>query len=264
MAPLTGPIQPARRTSRLPGQAGAGERRRPMHNPIIVALDVPDADRAVDLARRVAPHVGAFKVGKELFVSTGPGIVRALRATGAAVFLDLKFHDIPNTVAKAVAAATRLDVQMLTVHAGGGTAMLRAAVESARATAAQMGRPTPLVLAVTVLTSMDGPALADVGVPDGVDAQVERLARLASDSGVPGLVCSPLELQRLRQVLPPEMQLVTPGIRTGSEPPDDQRRTLAPREALAAGASWLVVGRPIHAAPDPAAAAAAIAASLRA
>lgn len=234
-----------------------------MQNPIIVALDVPDAARAVELAQRVAPHVGAFKVGKELFVSAGPEIVRALRATGAAVFLDLKFHDIPHTVAKAVAAATRLDVQMLTVHAGGGSAMLRAAEESARESAARMGTPAPLVLAVTVLTSMDAPALAEVGVPEGVDVQVERLARLAAASGIRGLVCSPLELGRLRRILPPEMQLVTPGIRTGAEPPDDQRRTLAPREALAAGASWIVVGRPIHAAADPAAAAAAIAASLR-
>ncbi|MFM7099777.1 MAG: orotidine-5'-phosphate decarboxylase [Verrucomicrobiota bacterium] len=233
-----------------------------MPNPIIVALDVPSASQAVALARTVAPHVGAFKVGKELFVSAGPEIVRELRATGAAVFLDLKFHDIPNTVAKAVAAATRLDVQMLTIHAGGGTAMMQAAEQAAQDTARSLGRPAPLVLGVTVLTSMDSTALVELGVTATVEAQVERLARLATTAGLRGLVCSPLELPRLRAFLPESMQLVTPGIRTGAEPADDQKRTLSPREALAAGASWLVVGRPIYAAPDPAAAARSIAASL--
>ncbi|MFM8359962.1 MAG: orotidine-5'-phosphate decarboxylase [Verrucomicrobiota bacterium] len=233
-----------------------------MPNPIIVALDVPSASQAVALTRTVAPHVGAFKVGKELFVSAGPEIVRELRATGAAVFLDLKFHDIQNTVAKAVAAATRLDVQMLTIHAGGGTAMMQAAEQAAQDTARSLGRPAPLVLGVTVLTSMDSTALLELGVTATVEAQVERLARLATTAGLRGLVCSPLELPRLRAFLPESMQLVTPGIRTGAEPADDQKRTLSPREALAAGASWLVVGRPIYAAPDPAAAARSIAVSL--
>lgn len=233
-----------------------------MPNPIIVALDVPSASQAVALARAVAPHVGAFKVGKELFVSAGPDIIRELRATGAAVFLDLKFHDIPNTVAKAVAAATRLDVQMLTLHAGGGTAMMRAAEQAAQDTARTLGRPAPLLLGVTVLTSLDAAALAELGVSATVEDHVVRLARLAAAAGLRGLVCSPLELPRLRTFLPPSLQLVTPGIRTGSEPADDQKRTLGPREALAAGASWLVVGRPIYAAPDPAAAARAIADAL--
>ncbi len=226
-----------------------------MRNPIIVALDVPDVDDAVRLARDVAPHVGAFKVGKELFVGAGPDFVRRLRGTGAAVFLDLKFHDIPNTVAKAVAAATRLDVQMLTVHAGGGSAMLRAAEASAVETAASMGCPAPLVLGVTVLTSLDDAALAEVGVRNGTADQVELLARLAAGAGLRGLVCSPLELGRLRAILPASVQLVTPGIRTGAEKADDQKRTLSPREAMAAGATWLVVGRPIYAADDPAGAA---------
>lgn len=222
-----------------------------MRNPIIVALDLPSADAAVALAQRVAPFVGAFKVGKELFVSAGPDIVRQLRATGASVFLDLKFHDIPNTVAKAVAAATRLDVQMLTIHCSGGREMMQTAERAALETARSLGRPAPLVLGVTVLTSMDGAALAELGGETDVARQVERLAYLAAASGLRGLVCSPLELLALRKILPPEINLVTPGIRTGVEKADDQKRTLSPREALDSGASWLVVGRPIYAAADP-------------
>jgi orotidine-5'-phosphate decarboxylase len=233
-----------------------------VQNPIIVALDVASADKALTLAREVAPFVGAFKVGKELFVSAGPEFVRQLRATGASVFLDLKFHDIPNTVAKAVAAATRLDVQMLTIHTSGGSEMMRAAEKAAQDTARELGRPAPLVLGVTVLTSMDSAALGELGGETDVAAQVERLARLAAASGLRGLVCSPLELVALRKFLPPAMQLVTPGIRTGAEKADDQKRTLSPREAMAAGASWLVIGRPIYAATKPAEAAAAILGSL--
>ena len=220
-------------------------------SPIIVALDLPSGSAALDLATRVAPHVGAFKVGKELFVSEGPELVRRLRQTGAAVFLDLKFHDIPNTVAKAVAAAVRLDVQMLTVHGSGGSAMMRAAETAAQETAAALGRTPPLVLGVTVLTSMDSAALSELGGETDVTRQVERLARLAASSGLRGLVCSPLEIMPLRAMLPPSVQLVTPGIRTGAEKSDDQKRTLGPGEAMAAGASWLVVGRPIYAAADP-------------
>lgn len=234
-----------------------------MKNPIIVALDVPSTDAAVQLAQEVAPFVGAFKVGKELFVSAGPDIVRRLRETGAAVFLDLKFHDIPNTVAKAVAAAVRLDVQMLTLHCSGASAMMRAAEQAAQKTAVELNRPAPLVLGVTVLTSMDHAALQELGIEADPAQQVERLARLAVSSGLRGLVCSPLELPRLRQILPPEIQLVTPGIRTGEEKADDQKRTLSPQEALAAGASWLVIGRPIYAAPNPAEAARKIWEGLR-
>lgn len=223
----------------------------PVSSPIIVALDLPTAAAALDLARRVAPYVGAFKVGKELFVSEGPDLVRQLRQTGASVFLDLKFHDIPNTVAKAVAAAVRLDVQMLTVHCSGGSAMMRAAETAAQETAASLGRSAPLVLGVTVLTSMDTASLTELGGETDIARQVERLARLAASSGLRGLVCSPLEITQLRAVLPPSVQLVTPGIRTGGEKSDDQKRTLGPAEAMAAGASWLVVGRPIYAADDP-------------
>jgi orotidine-5'-phosphate decarboxylase len=178
------------------------------------------------------------------------------------VFLDLKFHDIPNTVARAVEAAVRLDVQMLTVHASGGTAMLVAAEQAARAEAGRLGRMPPLVLGVTVLTSLDDVALAEIGINVGTAAQVERLARLAVKAGLRGLVCSPRELSLLRQCLPREVQLVTPGIRPASATADDQKRTLTPPEAIAAGADWLVIGRPICAAADPRAAAEAIRASL--
>lgn len=233
-----------------------------MQNPIIAALDVPTAEQALKLAREIAPAVGAFKMGSELFTAAGPDVVRRVRDTGAAVFLDLKFHDIPNTVAKAVASAVRLDVQMLTIHTSGGLEMMRAAEESAQQTALQSGRNAPLVVGVTVLTSLDSNALGDIGCDANVGKQVERLARLAIQAGLRGLVCSPLEIAGLRQILPAHVQLVTPGIRTGAEKADDQKRTLAPREALDAGANWLVIGRPIYAAEDPRAAAEKILSSL--
>jgi len=234
-----------------------------MSNPIIVALDVPGVEKALTLAEQVAPAVGAFKIGSELFTSAGPDIVRRIRATGAAVFLDLKFHDIPNTVAKAVAAATRLDVQMLTIHAGGGPEMMRAAEGAAQETAAALGRPAPLVLGVTVLTSMDASELSAIGLPPNPGKQVERLATLAADAGLRGLVCSPLELAALRQLLPASVQLVTPGIRGPGDAAGDQKRTLSATEALSAGASWLVIGRPIYAAENPRAAAETILSSLK-
>jgi orotidine-5'-phosphate decarboxylase len=232
-------------------------------NPIIAALDVSTVEMALKLAEEIRPAVGAFKIGSELFTTGGPEIVRRIRGSGASVFLDLKFHDIPNTVAKAVAAATRLDVQMLTVHTSGGSEMMRAAQESAQEAAKECGWAAPLVLGVTVLTSMDGRTLTEIGSNANVGAQVERLAGLAVKAGLSGLVCSPLEIAALRQVLPQEVQLVTPGIRTGAEKADDQKRTLTPKEALAAGANWLVIGRPICAAKNPRAAAEEIAASLR-
>lgn len=233
-----------------------------MQNPIIAALDVPTADQALELVRQLAPVVGAFKIGKELFVSAGPDIVRHTRATGAAVFLDLKFHDIPNTVARAVEAATRLDVQMITVHASGGGAMLRAAEKAAQETALQSGRDAPLVLGVTVLTSLDSHELNEIGMDSNVGRQVERLATLAVRAGLRGLVCSPLEIAGLRQYLPGRVKLVTPGIRPDGAGADDQKRTLTPREAMAAGADWLVIGRPICGAENPRAAAESILASL--
>ena len=232
------------------------------HNPIIVALDVPTRDEALRLAASLAGSVGAFKIGKELFVSSGPDIVRDIRATGAAVFLDLKFHDIPNTVAKAVAAAARLDVQMLTIHTGGGGAMMAAAETAAHETAAEGGTEAPLVLGVTVLTSMDADDLAQVGINVEPAEQVGRLARLAAASGLRGLVCSPLEIERLRAVLPNHMQLVTPGIRPADSQAQDQKRVMTPKDAMTAGASWLVIGRPITQAENPRSAAERILASL--
>jgi orotidine-5'-phosphate decarboxylase len=231
-------------------------------NPIIAALDVPSAEQALKLAEAIAPAVGAFKIGKELFVAAGPEIVHRVRATGAKVFLDLKFHDIPNTVAKAVASAVRLDVQMLTIHTSGGSEMMRAAEKSAQDTAKAAGRTAPLVLGVTVLTSSNRDTLAEIGCDADPEKQVLRLAQLAVKAGLRGLVCSPLEIAALRKVLPAEVQLVTPGIRTGAEKADDQKRTLSPREAMQAGASWLVVGRPIYAAENPRAAAENILRSL--
>ncbi len=232
------------------------------HNPIIAALDVPSPEEALALVEKLHAHVGAFKIGKELFTIAGPEIVRAVRKTGASVFLDLKFHDIPNTVAKAVASAVKLDVQMLTIHTCGGAAMMKAAEKSAQETAKSLGTEPPLVLGVTVLTSMDANELALTGVDISPAKQVERLARLAADSGLRGLVCSPLEITALRSFLPSEMNLVTPGIRKATDASDDQKRTLSPKEAVTAGASWIVVGRPIYKAEDPVAAAREILASL--
>ena len=222
-----------------------------MRNPIILALDVPAADQALALARQLAPVLGAVKIGNELFTAAGPEVVRAMRGLGLNVFLDLKFHDIPNTVSKAVASAVRLDVQMLTIHTGGGAEMMRAAEKSAQENAAKAGRPAPLVLGVTVLTSLDSNAIAEVGFEANVARQVDRLAKLAVKSGLRGLVCSPLELVELRRILPSEVQLVTPAIRPADPAEDDQKRTLTRKEALAAGADWLVIGRPISAAKDP-------------
>jgi orotidine-5'-phosphate decarboxylase len=226
-----------------------------MRNPIIAALDVPTAELALKLVREIAPAVGAFKIGSELFTVAGPDIVKKIRATGASVFLDLKFHDIPNTVTKAVTAAVQLDVQMLTVHTSGGFEMLRAAEQAAEEVAWKFGRIPPLVLGVTVLTSLNAGALREIGLDVNVEYQVRRLAAVATKAGLRGLVCSPQEVVKLRQEIPPAMQLVTPGIRTGAEKADDQKRTLTPKEAIAAGANWLVIGRPIYEAENPRAAA---------
>jgi orotidine-5'-phosphate decarboxylase len=234
-----------------------------MRNPIIVALDVPTAGAALRLVEQLAPVSGGFKVGSELFTVAGPDIVRRIRERGALVFLDLKFHDIPNTVAKAVAAAVQLDVQMLTVHTSGGFEMLKAAEQAAQETAWRLAHSPPLVLGVTVLTSLEAGALKEIGLDANVDYQVRRLATVAAKAGLRGLVCSPLEVAKLRQAIPPATQLVTPGVRMGAEKADDQKRTLTPREAITAGANWLVIGRPIYAAENPRAAAEKILESLK-
>ncbi len=199
-----------------------------------------------------------LKLGLAFFLAQGPAGVRAV--TQAPIFLDLKLHDIPNTVAGAVSAVLPLGAAMLTLHAGGGSAMITAARRAAEAA----GPARPKLLAVTVLTSLTAEALAETGVSATPGAQVLRLARLALAAGADGLVCSPQEVALLRDAIGPEPLLVVPGIRPAGSPAGDQARTLTPRDALAAGADWLVIGRPITEAPDPAAAAAGIAADLTA
>ena len=217
---------------------------------LLVALDVDSRDRALQLADQLRDVAGGFKIGSRLFTSEGPALVSALVERGDRVFLDLKYHDIPTVVAQAVLAAARLGAWMLTVHAAGGRSMLEAAADAARRT-----EHTPLIVGVTVLTSLDSTDLAGVGVRRELPAQVEALAELATTAGLDGIVASPREVTRLRGKLGSEPLIVTPGIRgrasVESSGGDDQVRTLSAGEALAAGASYLVVGRPIISAPDP-------------
>ena len=229
-------------------------------NPLIVALDVSSAAEALSLADSLRGTVGAFKIGKQLFTAEGPLVVRTLAERGDRVFLDLKFHDIPNTVAGAVTSAVKTGAWMINVHASGGRDMMRAAADAARVTAEQLGRERPLVVAVTVLTSLDQAALAEIGVAAPIREQVVRLAALAQASGLDGVVASPLEIADIRAACGNTFAIVTPGIRGAQQSgKDDQARTLGAREAIDAGAHYLVVGRPITAAPDPRAAAAQMA-----
>jgi orotidine-5'-phosphate decarboxylase len=227
---------------------------------ILVALDVGSGAEAIRLADTLRQAVGGFKIGSRLFTAEGPSIVRALTGRGDRVFLDLKFHDIPNTVATAVAAATELGVWMVNVHAAGGSAMMRAAHAAAHETAARRTTTPPLVIAVTVLTSMNQAALAETGVVIELMDQVLRLAELTKDAGLDGVVASPRETAAIRRRCGTDFAIVTPGIRGGSADATkgDQERTMSPAEAIAAGASYLVIGRPIIGAPDPLAAARAI------
>ena len=228
---------------------------------LLVALDVDSRRRALELCNQLRGTVGGFKIGSRLFTSEGPSLVSTLVEHGDRVFLDLKYHDIPTVVAQAVQAASRLGTWMLTVHIAGGLKMLQAASDAAR----QADRP-PLVVGVTVLTSLDSEELERIGIHRTVPDQVEDLAQLATDAGVDGIVASPQEVARLRARLGPNITIVTPGIRSekGTDAPlgDDQIRTLGPAEALRAGASYLVVGRPIIASSDPPAAARAIVSEL--
>ncbi len=229
-------------------------------NPILVALDVATAPEAHRLAGALGDSVGGLKIGFQLFTAVGPSIVRAMVDAGHRVFLDLKFHDIPNTVAGAVAAATDLGVWMVNVHAAGGAAMLTAARDAAAERAAALGRPKPLVIAVTVLTSMDAPALASVGVSRSPLDQVVHLATMVKECGLDGVVASPQETAAIRAACGRDFAVVTPGIRGGAAvaKADDQNRVATPAGAMAAGSTYLVVGRPITAAQDPRSAALAI------
>jgi orotidine-5'-phosphate decarboxylase len=229
---------------------------------IIVALDFADAAEAMALAARLDARKCALKVGKELFVAAGPELVRRMIDRGFRVFLDLKFHDIPNTVARACTAATRLGVWMLNVHAAGGRSMLRAAREAVDRTASERATATPLLIAVTVLTSLDAGDLEAIGFTGTPDALALKLARLSQDCGLDGVVCSAVEAPMLRKALGTRAKLVTPGIRPAEAAADDQARIATPAAAIANGADYLVIGRPITGSPDPPAALERIIATL--
>jgi orotidine-5'-phosphate decarboxylase len=239
----------------------------PTVNPVIVALDVDSPAKAIALADTLRGAVGAVKVGSQLFTAAGPDIVRRLAEAGHRVFLDLKYHDIPNTVASAAAEAAKLGAWMIDVHASGGLAMIKAAREAAHASAAKAGVAPPLIIAITVLTSFDQDTLGSIGVPRTVIDQVDALAWLAQEAGADGVVASPQEVRRLRAARGDRFVLITPGIRPavpqgeGGRRPDDQARTMTAAEAVAAGANYIVVGRPIIAASNPRAAAEEIAAA---
>jgi orotidine-5'-phosphate decarboxylase len=214
-----------------------------MKNPLIVALDVPDQDAALRLVERLGPAVPFYKIGLQLFTRCGPGVVEAVKASGAKVFLDLKFHDIPNTVRHSVESACALGVDLLTIHLSGGGAMIRAAAQGA-------GDRTQ-VLGVTVLTSSNRETLHETGVEGAVEDQVLRLTRLAVENGVTGIVASPQEVTLLRQIFGSTLVIVTPGVRPEWAEANDQQRTLTPKAAMLAGANYLVIGRPITAQPNP-------------
>ena len=226
---------------------------------LIVALDVDSLAQAERLAERLDGLVRRFKIGSQLFTAGGPAVVKAIQKRGAEVFLDLKFHDIPNTVAGAARAAARLGVFMFNVHAAGGLAMMRAAADGAAAAAATLSVRRPLAIAVTVLTSLDRAALhRELGVASSVEDHVLRLSELAREAGLDGTVASPVEIAAIRRSLGAAWVIVTPGVRPAGSAADDQSRVATPGAAARAGAHYLVVGRPIIGAPDPAAAAAAI------
>lgn len=227
---------------------------------LILALDIPTREAAAPILRQLRGQLQWVKIGLQLFTAYGPDYVREVAGMGFNIFLDLKLHDIPHTVARAVESLAPLPIQMLTLHTAGGGEMMRAA----RA-AQQQHNPRLLLLGVTVLTSMDSAGLNEIGVASPATGQVARLGQLAADSGLRGLVCSPLEVALLRAQLPATMQLVTPGIRlTGEAGGDDQKRVMTPADAARAGSTYIVVGRPILQATDPAAAARTILAELAA
>ncbi|HFE48650.1 MAG TPA: orotidine-5'-phosphate decarboxylase [Chromatiaceae bacterium] len=215
-------------------------------SPLVVALDFPTEEAALALLERLDPALCRVKIGKELFTRAGPRLVERVVARGFEVFLDLKYHDIPNTVAAACDAAADLGVWMMNLHASGGRRMMEAAAERLAC------RDTrPLLIAVTILTSLGAEDLAEIGFHGSPAENVSRLARLSRDAGLDGVVCSPLEAAMLRADLGADFRLITPGVRPGGAAVGDQKRVMTPRDALAAGASYLVIGRPITAAPEP-------------
>ena len=222
---------------------------------LMVALDVPELETALTLVDRLGDQVEWYKVGKQLFTHYGPKVLEELRIRGRKVFLDMKFHDIPNTVAQAIRSAALIGADIINVHASGGPAMLAAAAEAGRETG-------KTVIAVTVLTSMDAEQLAAIGIQATPAEQVLRLARLTQEAGLPGVVCSALELPMLRREFGADFLTLVPGIRPAGAAAGDQKRIMTPAQAAAAGASYIIVGRPIVAAPDPAAAAQAVLAEL--
>jgi orotidine-5'-phosphate decarboxylase len=227
-----------------------------MSNKLIIALDVETPARAREVFAAVREHAGMFKIGSQLFTAAGPEIVREIVNAGSRVFLDLKFHDIPNTVAAAAREAARLGVSLLNVHALGGREMMRRAAESVAETAARENFARPAVIAVTVLTSSDAATLAELGLPFTPESQATLLARLAAASGMDGVVASAHEVKQVRSVVMREnFIVVTPGVRRRAVEQDDQKRVMSPGEAVRAGADYIVVGRTIINAPDPAAAA---------
>ena len=233
------------------------------NNKLIVALDVDSTTRARQLITELREHVAMFKVGSQLFTAAGPEIVREIVRSGSRVFLDLKFHDIPNTVAAAGVEATRIGVSIFNVHAGGGFEMMQRTADAVTRVAENEGLSRPAVIAVTVLTSTDAATLEATGVAADPKTQVLRLALLAAKSGLDGVVASPQEVSPIRAaVTQPGFLIVTPGVRPGGISLDDQKRVMSPAEAIRAGADYLVVGRPITAADDPIAAAKAIAAEM--
>jgi orotidine-5'-phosphate decarboxylase len=229
---------------------------------LIVALDLPNAAAAAQLAEKLRGRAGMFKVGSELFTAEGPVLARYLVANGIRVFLDLKFHDIPNTVRAATREAARMGVSMLNVHASGGRAMMAAAAESAREASGALRIPRPLLLGVTVLTSLASEDLREIGIAGRPEDAVARLARLAQSAGLDGVVASPREITAIRRACGPTFVIVTPGIRPATADVNDQARIATPASAIRAGADFLVVGRPITAAPDPVAAAEAVVAEM--
>jgi orotidine-5'-phosphate decarboxylase len=231
-----------------------------MKEKILLVLDVSSREEAMRLVRPLYEHVGMFKVGMQLFTAEGPSLVREIVDLGGKVFLDLKFHDIPNTVSHGVLEAAKLGVSLMTIHAAGGRAMMETVAKELQD---KYGNRKPMVVAVTVLTSMNDAGLAEVGIARPMAQQVVAMAKLAEECGIAGVVCSPQEIQLVRRAAGPDFKIVTPGIRMPGQSANDQQRLATPREALTAGADYIVVGRAVTAAPDPRSALDALMQSVR-